>query len=223
VSIEVDAEKLRFTTDEGRLTYVRLDPPTQPDNYGNWDYSIELAWEASCENKSFKSALATLAEATIGKRGIPRGVIKKLEDTDKDPEKNKHLEGMLFSSFKKKVNPKDKNLADPQERKDWLVYVASQTPNLFKLDEQGKRHDAKPGDFRRGYFGRVIGHVYYQAEWKKFCITMEHIILTRKGELLAGGPIDPQNDRLLNDLAPAAQDEVDTALADADSLDELPF
>ena len=223
MAIEVDAEKLRFTTDEGRLTFVRLEPPTAPDNFGNWDYSVEMAWETSQENKQLKLALAELAQAAIGKRGIPKGVIKTLEDTDKDEKKNEVLKGKVFTTFKKKINPKDKNLADPTERKEWLEYIKTQSPNLFKLDEQGKRHDATGRDFYRGCYGRIIGHVYYQAEYKKFCVTMDHVILTRKGERLGGGPIDPDRDPLLNQLAPQATDEIDDALSNADDLQELPF
>lgn len=222
--VEVDVEKLRFTTDEGRLTFIRLEPPTQPDTYGNWDYQVEIAWEAAAPNKSMKLALATLAEATMGKRGIPKGVIKTLDQTNKDEAKNKHLEGMVFATFKKKINPKDRNLADPQERKEFLNFIKTQSPNLFRLDESGRRHDAKAQDFFRGCYGRIIGHCYFQSEFKKYCLTIDHVILTRKGERIGGGPIDPENDRLLNELAPAAEDAIDAALnASDDDIEELPF
>lgn len=223
MGIEVDAEKLRFVTDEGLISFCRLKPPDAPDNFGNWGYTCEIAWDPTQANMSFKNALAELALAVTGKRGVPKGVLQKIEDTTRDMKKNIHLEGKVYSSFKKTVKVKDKNLADPAERKEWLAYVATCSPNLFKLDEKGARHDAKFGDFFSGCFGRVVGHVFYQPEYRKFCITMDHVIRTRKGDRIGGGPIDPDSDPLLNGVAGKAIDDVDQAIMSADELQDLPF
>lgn len=223
--IEVNAEDLRFVTDEGMFAWIRMVPPTEPDNFGAWQYNVEIAWEPDAKNTSFKNAVAKLVESVTGKKGFPKTLIQKLEDTNKDPDKNAHLQGKIFSSFKKRVNPKERNLTDPEERKKWLAYVETMQPGLYKLNDKGQREAASAGDFYSGCYGKVIGHCYYQAEYKKYCVTADYVILTKKGERIGGGPIDPDADELLNATAPKATDVVDQMLSSSSDSDieELPF
>lgn len=226
MSKEVNAEDLRFVTDEGMFGFISLSPLQKPDKFG-WSYKADLIWDLDAKNTSYKNALANLVQSVTDKRAIPKGLIQKLEDTERDPDKNPHLTGKLFSAFKKKVNPKERNLSDPEERKKWLTYVATMQPVLFKLNEKGEREPAQPGDFYSGCFGKIIGHCYFNTEFKKYCITMDYVILTRKGERIGGGPIDPDSDELLDSVAKKAapkKDDVDKMLSGGtEEFDEIPF
>ena len=229
MSKEVDREKLRFVTDEGQCGFARLDVPEQPDNFGSWGYALDLAWTSEQKNSSMKNALVLLYQTVTDseKRAIPKGIFKKLEDTDRDHAKNAVLAGKVFCSFKRSCNPKDKDLADPEQRKNWIKYVASQQPKLFKLNAKGEREAATADDFWTGTYVKVIGHCFYQEKFKKFCVALDYVIRTKEGPRLGGGPIDPDQDDLLNGVAPKAKDQVDqlldTVSQDDSEVEELPF
>ena len=223
---EIDREKLRFATDEGQIVYFKMDYPTQPDTYGNWSYKIELAWDVEQKNAMFKGALANLYEAVTDKRAIPKGLIKKAEDTDKSDAGKALIGDRVFSSFSKKCNPKERNLGDPAERKAWIEYLKTQQPKLFKLNDKGERVEVRDhNEIYSGCYAKVVGHCFYNNEYKKYCITVDYVILTKKGERIGGGPINPDDDQLLNSLAPKAKDEVDQVLNEAsgEEFEELPF
>jgi hypothetical protein len=229
MSKEVDREKLRFVTDEGQCGFARLDVPEQPDNFGSWGYALDVAWEPEAKNSSMKNALVLLYQTVTDtdKRAIPKGIFKKLEDTARDHAKNEVLAGKVFVAFKRSCNPKDKDLTNPQERKNWITYVASQQPKLFKLNAKGERETATVEDFWTGCFVKVIGHCFYQEKFKRFCVAFDYAIRTKEGPRLGGGPIDPEQDELLASVAPKAKDQVDQLLdtvSEGDSdVEELPF
>lgn len=223
----IDAEKLRFVTDAGMAGFCRLEPPEQPDNFGGWGYALDVAWDPDTKNSSFKNALVTLYQSVTDsdKRAIPKGIFKRLEDTDRDRAKNELLAGKIFCTFKKNCAVKDKDLTNPQERKNWVTYVASQQPKLFKLNEKGERLPATADDIWTGCQVKVLGHCYYQEKYKKFCVTLDYVIRVSEGPRLGGGPVDPDYDELLNEVAPKARDQVDQILdtASEEDVDELPF
>lgn len=247
-----------FTTGPVIVSRAYLEPVTEANQFNRWINSVEVFPDQGNNLAEMRSqilgcavdnGLVKMKDGSPDKTAFTQvlaTIFKKLEQTNKAVGRNEHLAGKVFFAMNRSRRPKNRDLTDPKERKEWIAYLANECPKAYVLNSQGKRELIPHSKVREmiypGCVVNVVGECYYApTPFNRVCIDLQAVVLLEQRDRIGPPPMSrgDDNDPLLNKIGEMSAnqgDELDGMFGDEKlvaagaskapssfDMDDLPF